>query len=220
MYSPVKRGSGHTEILQSRFYKAYHFIFSGYRLYKVRMFIIILKQLVRILGKPEEICLLAHHLYRAPAIGAIPVHQLGLCPERLTRCTVPSLVLTLVYISLFIHLSKNLLHYLLMLFIRGSYEFIIRYIHDLPQCFYPRYYFIYIFLGAYAFFLCYTLYLLAVFIRTCLEHDVVTRQPLEPGQRICSHSGVGMPYVELIAGIVNRCRYIKCFFIHYSLHLP
>ena len=101
--SPLKGGSGYAEILKSRKQEVvHHLVLSGYRLDELRMLVDVLDELRSVFAHTEEVCLFLCRLYRASAVRAFSVNDLGRSPEGLTRCAVKSLIMSFVDIALII----------------------------------------------------------------------------------------------------------------------
>ena len=74
---PLKGGSGHAQILQSRQQEiVHHFVFPGHRLDKFRMSVDMLNQSVSILAHFKEVSFLLCGLHLSAAVGAFPIHKL------------------------------------------------------------------------------------------------------------------------------------------------
>ena len=86
--SPVKGGSGNTQIIQTLLDKGSHLVSPAFRLQEVRICLKEFQELVCIFGKFKEICFFLGCLYRSAAVRAASVHQLAFCPERLAWCAV------------------------------------------------------------------------------------------------------------------------------------
>ena len=72
---PFKRGSGNTQILQSRQKEiVHHFILAGNRLYKFGMAVDVRNQPVRILAHLKEVGFFLCRLHLAPAVRALAVN--------------------------------------------------------------------------------------------------------------------------------------------------
>ena len=97
------------------------------------MLVIVLHEAVRILAHLEEVGLLTLLLYRASAVRALAVHELGIGPEGLTWGTVPALVLGLVDVALVVHLLEHLLYLLLMIVVGGTDELVVGGVHEVPD---------------------------------------------------------------------------------------
>ena len=79
---PAERCPGNTQVLESGKQEiVHHLVLPGHRLDKFRMLIDILDQPGSILAHTEKICLLLGRLDLPPAVGALAVHQLGLCEK-------------------------------------------------------------------------------------------------------------------------------------------
>ena len=134
--SPLKRSPGHAQVLKSRKQEiVHHLIFSGLRLDKFRMSVDIVNEPVRIFAQFQEIRLFLGRLYFPSAVGTFAVHQLAFCKEGFARGTVKSLIVSLVNISLFIELFKNLLYLSFVVRVRCADKLIVRSIHQIPDPF-------------------------------------------------------------------------------------
>ena len=168
-----------------------------------------LDQAVRIFAHLEEICLLLRRFYLSAAVRALAVHQLGLCPEGLTRRTVKSLVRSLVDISLIVQLLKNLLHLFLMVCIGRADKVIVGRVHQIPDALYLTCHVIYILFWRNACFFCLLLNLLAMLICSGLEINVVALQSLITRDRICEHDLIRISDMRLAGCVGNRGRHVK-----------
>ena len=90
------------------------------------------EQPVRVVGKLEEISLLLRRLHRSAAVRTTTVHQLTFRPKTLARRTVKPLILTLVDVTLVVHLHKDFLHTLDVARLSRADKVVIRNLHRLP----------------------------------------------------------------------------------------
>ena len=213
--SPLKGGTGYTEILQARKQKIiHHLIFPGHRLNEFRMAVDMIYQAVRILAHTEEIRLFLRRLHLTAAVRTLTIHQLGRSPEGFAGSTVQSLIGALVNIALVIELLENLLYLLLMVVIRRADKFIIRSIHQIPDTFdFPRY-LIHKFLGRHPRFLSFQLYLLSMLVGSCLKEHIISLHSPEPRNRVRQYDLIGISDMRLARSIGNRRRHIKLLFFH------
>ena len=186
--TPFERGSGYTQILQSRKKEVvHHLVFAGLRLNKLRMCIDMLDQPVCIFAELQEICLLLCRLAWTSAVRTLSIHQLGLCKEGLARCTVHALIKSLINVALIIKLFEDLLYLLLMILVRRTDKTVIRRIHQIPDCLDLPGNIIYEFLWCDSGFLCLQLDLLAMLIRSCLKTYIISLLSLETHDTVCQN---------------------------------
>ena len=101
--TPLKGGSGYTQILQSRKQEViHHLVLSCLRLNELRMSVNVLDQLVGVFAEFKEVCLFLRRLALSATVRTLAVDQLGAGKERLTRCTIHTLILTFINITFFI----------------------------------------------------------------------------------------------------------------------
>ena len=124
----------------------------------------VLHQTVRIFLHTEEICFFLCFFDRASAIRTASVNQLAFGPERLTRRTIHSLISSLVDIALFIQAAEDLLHLLLMCFIRCTDKIVIACVHHIERLADGRCDTVNEFFRRYALFLCFFFYFLTMLI--------------------------------------------------------
>ena len=163
-----------------------------------------LDQTIRIFAHLEEVCLLLRRLYLSPAVRALAVHQLGLCPEGLTRRTVKSLVRSLVDVSLIVQLFKDLLHLFFMVCVSRADKVIVGRVHQIPDALYLACYVVYILFWRNACFFCLLLDLLAMLVCSGLEINVVALQSLITRDRISEHDLIRISDMRLAGCVGNR----------------
>ena len=178
--TPFERGSGYTQILKTRQKEVvHHLVLTGFRLNKFRMCINIINQSVCIFAQFEEIRFFLGINDFAAAVRTLAVHQLTLCKERFTRCTVFAFIVALINISLIMQLLENLLNLLLMVFICCTDKLVIGCIHQIPDLLDLTGYIVYKLLRGNTCFACFDLNLLTMLICTCLETDIVSLHSLK-----------------------------------------
>ena len=220
--SPFKAGSGDTEILQARLDEIVdHLVDAGSRLQERARFQQVLHRLC-ILGETEEIGFLFRIVHFTPAVGALSVHQLALCPEALTGCAVHTFVGTLVDIPVVIHFTENPLDRLDMVIIGCADKAVVGNIHQLPQiqdALRPGDDIVHKLLRRHTGCLRFLFNFLAVLVRPGKEHDVITAQALITSNHVRCHRAVGMADVQLVRGVIDRGGDVKCFLFHVWLLL-
>ena len=122
-----------------------------------------------------------------------------------------ALVLALVDIALLVELAEDLLHDLLVAFVRGADEVIVLDVHQFPELLGLGNDLVYELLGCYACFGSLFFDLLAVLVRAGEEVGVVAGHALEAGHGVGSHGGVGVADVHVAAGVVDGGRDVKLF---------
>ena len=212
--SPGKAGAGNTQVVQTALDELDHLVFAAFGLNEVRLVLIQLEELVRIVGKAEEISFLLRPLDLAAAVGAFAVFELRFRPESLTGGTVPAFVFALVDFTLIVKRAENLLHGFLVVIIRGADKTVVADIQKLPKVAEAFYHLIYIFLGGNTLFFRIVLNFLAVLVRAGQEHHVIPLQALITGNRVAGHGAVAVPDMRLPGGVINRSGDIKCLFFH------
>ena len=172
-----------------------------------------------IFRETEEIGLLLGGLDLAAAVGALAVLQLALRPERLARRAVHAGVFALVDVAVLVHLLKNALDGLDMVFVRGADEAVIGDVHQLPQIEHAALTLddlVDELLRCDAGLLGAVLDLLAVLVRAGQEHHVIAAQALVARHGIRGYGAVGVADVELIRGIIDRRGDVKLFFFFFA----
>ena len=167
------------------------------------------KQLVRVFGNLEEVRLLSDLLHRTPAVRAFAVNELMLRPVAFTRCTVKSLIGSLVDIALGIDAAENLLHDLFMTRLGRANEIIIRYIQAFPEVLETGYNAVNILDRRNALFLRLALDFLSMLITAGQKEYIITSQTLETCNGVRYSCTIGMPDMQLGTRIINRCRYVE-----------
>ena len=183
------------------------------------MLLIILYQLVAVSGELEEISLLRCFADGSAAVGAFAVNGLGLGPEGLAGLAIKPLVVALIDIALVVHFFEYLLHGFLVILIGGPDEFVIGYVHQLPEILDARNDIIDIFLGGNARRLGFILDLLTVLIRAGQEKGVVALEAPVTSLGIRRNGRVGVADMQLIRGIIYRRSDVKSLFIHICLQI-
>ena len=131
---PFKRSTRHAQILQARKQEIiHHLIFPGYGLNKLRMRIDMRNQTIRIFTHLKKVGFLFSRLHLATAVGTFSVHKLRLGKERFTGRAVHAFIMPFIDIPFVIHIFKDLLHLLFMLFIRRTDKLIVGSVHQIPD---------------------------------------------------------------------------------------
>ena len=175
-----------------------------------------LADLIRVLGKAEEIGLLLRILHLAPAVGALAVHELALGPEALAGGAVHAGVLALVYVAVVVHLLEDALDGLDMVVVRRADEAVVGDVHELPEvqdAALALHDVVHELLGRHARGLGLFLYLLAMLIRAGEEHDVVAAHSLVARNGIRRDGAVGMADVQFVGRIVDGGGDVECAFL-------
>ena len=86
----------------------------------------IVDKFVGIFAHLEEICFFLGRLNFSAAVGALSVLKLGVCPERFEGSTVLAFVGSLVDIALIVKALEDFLYLLLVVFVGGADELIVR----------------------------------------------------------------------------------------------
>ena len=169
-------------------------------------------QLRGIFAHTEEISLLLGRLHLAPAVRALAVHQLGLRKEGLAGSAVKPFVVALIDIPLVIKLLEDFLHLGLVSGIRGTDEFIIGSVHQVPD---PPDFSgspVHEFLRGHSCGLGLLLNLLTVLICSGLEEYIISLFPFIPGNAVSQNNLIGIANVGFSGGIGNGCGNIIWFF--------
>ena len=171
---------------------------------------------VRILAHFEEISFLLGGLHFPAAIGALAVYKLAFRPEAFARGTVQALVRALVNIALIIELSENLFNRFLVIAVRGTYELVVRHVHNVPYPLYLGGYPVHELLGGYA--LCggFLFNLQAVLVRARHKENVVALHTLKTADCVRKNRLVSIADMRLARSIGYRGSKIK-FFFHKNL---
>ena len=128
--TPCKRGSGYTQILQTRKKEVvHHLVLTGYRLNKLRMGVDMLDQTVCVFAHLKEISFFLCRLYFTSTVRTFAVYELGFSKERFTRSTVHTFIVSLVNVSFIVHIFENLLNLCFVIFVCGTDKFVIGSIH-------------------------------------------------------------------------------------------
>ena len=178
------------------------------------MSLIVFHKPVGIFGKLKEISLFLCKVHLAAAVGAFAVFKLSLGPKGLAGGAVVPLIVTLVYVALFIELFKNLLHRLFMVIVGGADEFVVGNVEQLPEVLYSCHYLVHILLGRNP--LCVGLLLdfKTVLIGTGKEHRIKALHSFIPRHSVGRNGGIRMADVQLARRIVNRRGNVKCLVFH------
>ena len=199
--APGEAGTGNAQILQTGVDEVFHHLVdTGTGLEEVSVFQQV-PDTVGIFAQTEEVGFLLSVHNGAAAVGAAAVLQLALRPEGLTGSAVFALVGALIDVALVIHPLEDPLDGLHMVIVRGADETVVGDVHQLPQI--PDatgtvHDAVHELLGSDAGLVSLLLNLLAVLVGTGEEHDVLTLQPVIPGQSVGGHGAVGVADVQLI----------------------
>ena len=171
---------------------------------------------VRVLRQAEEIGFLLGVFHLAPAVGALAVHELALGPEALAGRAVHARVLALVYVAVVVHLLENALDALDVVVVGRPDEAVVRDVHELPEVedtALALHDIVHELLRRHARGLRLFLYLLAVLVRAREEHHVVAAHPLITRYGVRRDGAVGVPDVQLVGRIIDRCGDVECAFL-------
>ena len=212
--TPIKGGTGNTQILHALINKVNHLIATGYRLDKIWIFFNIFQEMIGILTDFEEICLLRNLLYRTVTIWTAAIFiQLMLSPIAFTWSTIKAGIGPLVNIPLGINTAEYLLNHLFMTLLCGTNKIIIGNIQQLPEILKACYDRIYIFNWRNALLLSLLLNLLTMLITACQKENILICQTMKSSYRICNGGAVSVPNVKLGTRVINWGSNIKTFFI-------
>ena len=147
---------------------------------------------VSILAHLKEVGLLLCRMHLSVALRAFPVYKLCIGIKGFTLSTVHSLIRTLVDIAFIIKLLKDFLHLSLVVRICSTDEAVVRGVAKVPKPLNLCGYTIYKFLRCLSCFYCSRLYLLSVFICSCLKPYIIALFTLKSGYCICKNNLVGI----------------------------
>jgi hypothetical protein len=182
---------------------------------RIGILFIVLEERSGILRKPEEICLLSHLRERPAAVGAcVALSYLRFGNVGLAGDAVPSLVLSLVYVSVGHEPPEYFLDDLLMPFVRSSDKIVVRYVQDAPEPLKVLHDLVAELLRGYALLQRDSLDLLSVFIRPCQEPCLLSPGLVPAGKHIGGDRRIGMSYVGHVVDVVDRCGYVKILLGH------
>ena len=214
--APGEAGTGYAKVFQAALDELNHFISTGFWLDERRVFFDIFQPTVGILGHFEEIGFFTDPLQRTAAIGAHMIFvQFVFWPEGFARYTVPAFVFSFVNISVVIGTLEQHLHHFLMTFFGGTNEVIIGNIQFFPKLLEHANNLIGVFNRGNPCFFGFLFNLLAVFIRTGQEKDIIAVQTLETSHAVRNGCAIGMSDVQFRTGVVNRGgNVVLWFFAH------
>ena len=155
-------------------------------------------------GHLEEICLFFCLNDWSAAFRTLAVYQLGFCPEAFAWCTVFSLILALVDITLVVQFLEDFLYSFNVIIIRCPDIAVITDVHIRPkalECFYD---FVYIFLWGNAFFSGFLFDFQTVFIGTGEEHDIIALHPAVTSDGVASNRCIAMSDMRIAGRVINR----------------
>ena len=211
--APVEAGAGDAQIVQPLFDERDHLIAAGFRFEELRILFEVLEQSVCVFADLEEVRFFLCLFHRAAAVGAFAVDQLALRPERLAGRAVQAFILAFVDVALLVHLHEDFLDALDMAFLGGADEVVIGDLHGRPQILDACDDFVDILLRRDAGLFRLLLDLLAVLIGAGQKSHIVPQRTLEPGHRVRHDGAVRMPDVQVVTGVIDRCRNIIRSFI-------
>ncbi|MNP21850.1 hypothetical protein D3C76_1144850 [compost metagenome] len=122
LYSPFKGSPGYGKVLKARLDKiVYHFVLTGFWLYKRRVLLIELQKTINIFTHAEEIGLLFYEFYGVTAIRTFTtcyfaffiffnLNKLCFCIESLVRDTVPAFIFSFVDVTLLDQAVEDFFH--------------------------------------------------------------------------------------------------------------
>ncbi len=211
--APFEGCTGNAQILKSRLEEVVdHLVLAGFRLDEI-MFLNVFFQSLLILGELEEVGFFLFLMHFSAAVRALAVDQLRICPEGLTRCTIPALIFALVNVALIIELLEDLLDLSFVVFIGRSDEAVVGSVHQIPDPLDLAGLHIDELLWRYAGFLGFFFDLLAMFVRSGLEVDIIAKHPLVTGYGIRHDDLIGIADVRFAAGISDRCGNVVFSFV-------
>ena len=217
--TPCEAGAGDAEVFKAGLDEVVnHLVDAGRRLKESAA----LEQLLHglcVLGEAEEVGFLLGVVHLAAAVGAFAVDKLALGPEALTGGAVFALVGSFVDVALVVHLLEDALHGLDMIVVGGADEAVVRDVHQLPKVEDAALAgddLVHELLRGDACGLGLLFDLLAVLVGTGEEHHVITAHALVARDGVGRHGAVGVAYVQLVGGVIDRCCDIKCFLFHGS----
>ena len=175
----------------------------------------VVDQLVCIFTHFKEICLFLSRYAWTSAVRTFAIYKLGLCKERLTRCTVHSFIMTLVDITLCIHFFEDFFDRLFMIFICCTDEFVIGCVHQIPDTFDLAGNVIYEFLRCDACFLSLQLDLLAMLVSSCLKIHIITLLTSESCNTIGKNYLISISDMRLTGCVRNGSADIISLLFHF-----
>ena len=203
--APAESGAGHAKILQTGLQEVVdHLVAAGDGQDEIGMLLVILHQPVRIFAHAEEISLLFRLGDLSAAVGTLAVHELALRPEGLAGRAVEPLIGAFVDVPLREQTIEDLLHFLLVIVVRGADELVVRGVHEVP---YPpdlRRHVVHELFGSDARRRGFELHLLAVLVRARLQTDVIALRAPEPREKIRQHDLVGVADVGFARCVCDR----------------
>ena len=222
--TPVKRGPRNGQIFQTRFQEVFeHFVHPRMRLDKVRVFLVVVHQPVRVLAHLKEVgfffdqfhlmarwCLTANHV---AGFVMVDLSQLTFRKVFFIVNRIPANVFTFVNVALVNKLLKNLLHGFFMIVIRGPNKLIIGDFQFFPQFFNAGCHLVNVGLGFHPQFFSFFFNLETVFVSPRQEENVIAIQTLKAGFSVTGNFGVGIPNVQFARWIINRCCDVISWFL-------
>ena len=205
-HAPVEGGARDGEILQAGLDEGDHLVAPLPWADELRMGLVMGQQLVLISREAEEIALLLHPLHLRAGGGefpAVPFGQLVLAEIGLVAHRIPAGILVQIDVAIGRHAPPELLDGFLVALLGGADEVIVGAVERPDHGLKFRRHFIDELFGRLALFLGRLDDLLAVFVHPGEEHNVITVQPLEAGQRVGGQGLVGVADVRRAIGIGN-----------------
>ena len=210
--TPLEGSAGNAQVLKTGSQEVVeHFVLSAFRLNEMRMILDILNQSVRVFGHFEEVGFLVHRNNIAAADRALAVFgQLALCIEGFALMAVKAFILALVDVALVIKSLEDLLNLLFMISVRRPDELFLddggNLVNEL--------------LRGLAGVLRSFLNLLAVFVCSGLETDIIAVVSLVAGNRIRQDDLIYVADMRFASRVGNRgCNVIWSFIFHRVLLL-
>ena len=176
----------------------------------------VLDEPVGVLAHTEEVGLLGSRRDDRAALRALAVHDLGLGVEGLALLTVHALVLALVDVALIVHLFEHFLDLALVILVRRADELVVGRVHKVPDALHLAGGRVDILLRRPAGRSGAVLDLLAVFVGSGLEEDVIALLALPARDRVGQDDLVGISDVRLARCVGDRRRNIVFSFISHS----
>ena len=193
------------------------------RLDKVRVFLVVVHQPVRVLAHLKEVGLFfdQFHLMARWRLATdyvavfvtVDLSQLTFRKVLLIIDGIPANVFTFVNVALVNKLLKNLLHGFFMIVIRGPNKLIIGDFQFFPQFFNAGCHLVNVGLGFHPQFFSLFFNLETMFVSPRQEENVIAIQTLKAGFSVTGNFGVGIADVQLARWIIDWCRNVVGWFL-------
>ena len=213
--APTNGGAGDTKIFQAAFDKADDFVFAAFRLNKLGILFIEIKQRFLECGKLEEIVFFGEGFGGAAAVGTI-VTGLSVVHKSVVVDAVLAGVVAFVDVAVFAAKFEEPLHGAHVLKIRGTNEFVGRNAEFEPQCAPGVSHFGYEFGFGDTGFFSGAFDIDAVFVGAGSHDHLVAAHTFVAADDIGDDGGVGVADVRQAIGVVDRRRQVEfCFSGHF-----